>query len=363
MLSTIEGLKKTGFDVVLAIPSNWPFDEDFMARIESLGLRIYKIHIVHFRDDIGWSNKFFPLIPYLRRWKNLLKERLLSYSQLCSIIEIEHPDIVHSNVGIIHDGFWAAKRYKVPHVFHIREYQDKDFNWNILPNKGIFRWMLRHSEAVITISDDIRYHFNLRNSVNAVTIYNGIFSRNDYCLESPKQKFFLCASRISPEKGCEDVLEAFAIFLKKNKTFRLLFAGGGNEEYIMYLKNYARSLRCDEYVDFLGHVQDVKNLMKLATALIVASYNEAFGRMTAEALFQGCFVIGRDSGGTKEIMDKVGGFRFVDIPSLVHKMNYITSLSDEQYRETLSPIQQRTVCLFSIEENISKISRLYRKIV
>lgn len=43
--------------------------------------------------------------------------------------------------------------------------------------------------------------------------------------------------------------------------------------------------------------------MNRATALIVPSPFEAFGLITAEAMFNKCLVIGKDTAGTKEQFD------------------------------------------------------------
>lgn len=74
---------------------------------------------------------------------------------------------------------------------------------------------------------------------------------------------------------------------------------------------------------FLGYRTDISVLMAKAKALIVPSQFEAFGFITAEAMFYGCPVIGRNTGGTQEQMDNIDKamgeavcFRFNDIVEL-----------------------------------------------
>ena len=107
-----------------------------------------------------------------------------------------------------------------------------------------------------------------------------------------------------------DIIWAFALFFRKHVDYKLLIAGFGNESYIAQCVDLAKKLGCEKNVLFSGYVEDVRPLMDNATALVVASYNEGFGRMSAEACFRGCLLIGRNTGGTKEIMDSVGGFPF-----------------------------------------------------
>ena len=58
----------------------------------------------------------------------------------------ENPDIIHTNTGVIHEGLKVAKRLKIPHVWHLREYQDKDFNWEAFP---LFFCILPNVEKIL----------------------------------------------------------------------------------------------------------------------------------------------------------------------------------------------------------------------
>ena len=72
--------------------------------------------------------------------------------------------------------------------------------------------------------------------------------------------------------------------------------------------------------------------MQKATAQIVASRFEGFGFITAEAMFNKCLVIGRNTAGTKEQFDNgvhitgnESGYRFNDIFELVQDMKMAVS--------------------------------------
>ena len=103
--------------------------------------------------------------------------------------------------------------------------------------------------------------------------------------------------------------------------------------------------------------------MKKAKALIVGSYNEGFGRMTAEAAFAGCLVIGRNSGGTKEILKKTGGYTFVNNDGLINAMKDIELLSDEEYIKKAKHAQKVAQQLYSTEQNVDSIYSFYLKIL
>ena len=103
--------------------------------------------------------------------------------------------------------------------------------------------------------------------------------------------------------------------------------------------------------------------MKKAKALIVASYNEGFGRMTAEASFSGCLVIGRNTGGTKEILDETGGLRFNDNIELYNCMIKATNMNELEYKDIVSRAQNKAKEMYSIENNVEGVCEFYHSIM
>lgn len=361
LFTLIEGLKRRNICISLIVPSNWHKDQRFIDKAEELGITLHYAHLVHTCDRDGWSRRPWRLRTFYQELKELAHQRRESYQQICKIIEQESPDIVHTNVGIIHDGYWVAKKYKIPHVFHIREYQDKDFGWQILPTKWLFKLFLIRSSAVICIADSIKKHFRLDHAKNATTIYNGIYSENSLCKIHNKHSYFLFASRVSPEKDPEDIIKTFGEFHKKHIGWQLKIAGYCEPEYLNKLLELAKQYNCENAVMFLGHVNNIPELMQSARALIVASYNEGFGRMSAEAAFNGCLIIGRNSAGTKEIIDKVGGYRFENNKELLTAMTSAAHLSESKYSAQAIISQQKAATIFSIEQNIQNTIDIYNR--
>lgn len=97
---------------------------------------------------------------------------------------------------------------------------------------------------------------------------------------------------------------------------------------------------------FEGFQTNVKSYMTKAKTLIVASPAEGFGRMTAEACFDGCLVIGKNSCGTKEILEQTGGFLYNTQQELIAKMENVASISDEEYKEKALQAQKKPKSCF-----------------
>ncbi len=138
---------------------------------------------------------------------------------------------------------------------------------------------------------------------------------------------------------------------------------GGNLEFIEYLKRLSISCGCFNSIEWLGYQKDVLSYMNKATALIVASHFEGFGRMTAEACFAGCLVIGRNSGGTREILKETSGFLFNDNNELVSSMQMVSSLAPKEYQERALYAQHKAQELYSIDNNIDQTYNFYKEIL
>lgn len=358
-INMINGLKEKGIIPYIVIPKSC-YDPDFIEYTHKNNIEVFSINL-----SSSYYTKPKNLLDFLRLCKHIprvILNKIRGYYQLKRLCIKIKPDIIHTNVGVIHEGLYVAQKLNIPHVWHLREYQTLDFNLNIIPSLKYFCQLLKKSH-VITITKDIKNYFGLNQHPHAHTIYNGIYSQKEQYYEYNKEKFFLCASRISPEKGHKDVIKTFAEYCNLHSEYKLYIAGFGEPTYIEELKTMATEYNCINNIHFLGFIKDMKPLMKKAKSLIVASYNEGFGRMTAEACFCGCIVIGRNTGGTKEILDETGGLQFSSNDELLQQMNYVSQLNDNEYKDIALAAQQKAVNTYSIENNIEQVYILYQSIL
>lgn len=351
----ILGLKEKGVIPIVVYPMQRRKNELFLSILLENNVRGYQVPLrCSILINTSITKKFLQLAA-------LHIVTFISQIYLGRIIKTERPDIIHSNTGVLHIGNTIAHKYNIPHFWHIREYQDLDFHYKILPSKKEFCKILRTS-YVITISKGLIDHFDLNNYNNALCIYNGIYKKTAADINLPKEKFFLSASRVSPEKGINDIIDAFAMIHDRIPEYKLIIAGSGQQNYIDELKRIAKEKSVSKHVKFIGHQDSIKELLKQAKALIVASYNEGFGRMTAEAYFMGCLVIGRNTAGTKEIMDIVSdNYRFDTTEELSRQMITITKIDDERYKDVVCASQKEAIESFSIENNVNRVFTCYKE--
>ena len=324
--------KREDVDLVVSVPCKGPAYD----YLESLNI---KTEIVPTRFNIypKATKRNFLITPI-----KLLKHLLQNYKQerlLLDIVKKHNPDIIYTNVGVVNIGYNVAKKLHIPHIYHLREYQDLDFGMKIIPSRHRFIENLQNSYT-ICITKGIQEHFHLTNNINSKVIYDGL-QKSIIKWDDNKDKYFLFVGRLSKEKNPLSVIRAFCTFAKKNQKYKLLLAGSAmSHEGSVCLLKYCEENHIKDQVLFLGARNDIDYLMQKAYAVIVASDFEGFGRVTAEAMLNGCLVIGRNTTGTKEqfenglsLTGEEIGIRFEGDEDLSEKMHMAVSLTKEKYNE------------------------------
>lgn len=198
-----------------------PIFSDFLKRTK---IRFHPVNIfLSYKEKKRIKNSFF----YFKFVLGRLPKKIYSLFSLLRVVKSFSPDIVHTSTGVVQEGFFASQILSIPHVWHLREYQDKDFGFQFYPSKTVFESLLKYSFS-IPITRDIQKHFNLTEN-NSKVIYDGVDYEKDVLKHNhqKKSKYFLCASRVSPEKGHEETIQAFAKFIVNNPEYELKIAGGG----------------------------------------------------------------------------------------------------------------------------------------
>ena len=122
--------------------------------------------------------------------------------------------------------------------------------------------------------------------------------------QTKDKKLLVLPARITKWKGQADFI-ALAAQLKKHKVhFHALIVGEakkGKTNFLKQLEKKAQSLGVSEHVTFVGHRDDLREIMAIANIVYSLSLEpEAFGRTTIEALSLGVPVIGYAHGGVSE---------------------------------------------------------------
>jgi glycosyltransferase involved in cell wall biosynthesis len=308
-----------------------------------------------FKGKVHWSIKLIRAVwPKIKFLHNLMK-----YARVVK------PDIIDTNVGTVHEGLWASFFLRIPHVWHLREYQDIGCGYWIYPTKSIYKIVLKCSN-VITLTEDLKQYYGLSKSEKVFVIPDGVYHTDEERYEHQKKPYFLCASRIHYQKHIDDAILAFAEISHKYPEYKLLLAGDGGVEYVQEMKLLADQTGVSNRIEFLGfcNKETIKQLMLEAKAVLVPSSYEGFGLMTAESIFNGTLVIGRANGGTCEIIKETGGILYEgEFHELAKAMEKLLELSLTDYEE----ITKRAMALannkYAIDINSKRIVDVYKALI
>ena len=305
--------------------------------------------------DIGSLNHLLHFPFYVLK-------SIITYFQLLKVASHFKPDIVSSNLSFIYAGVYLSKTIKVPHVWHLREYVDKDHNKQ-LPRKRFFETNIKKSHC-IAVSKGVFEYRNLSYDKDAY-IYNGVFSTSDIpCYDSLKEDYFLYLGRITEAKGVTEMIRGFMKFCNQNKNINLVIAGEGTPKYLAKIKAILCEGNALQRVQFLPFHKDIRPLLTKAKALIVPSFFEAYGRITPEALLCGCFVIGRNTGGTKEILENVNaGILFNNEEELTQSMMRVAQMSNDELCNINKSAMDKAAKYYTCEENASYMVKFYQKVL
>lgn len=143
----------------------------------------------------------------------------------------------------------------------------------------------------------------------------------------------LCARRLTPNKGVQNLIEAMPTVLDAVPGARLCIAGDG----IMLdpLRRRAESLGVDGRIQFLGRLSSVelRDWYRRSTLCVTPTLeHEEFGLSTAEALACGTVVLGTPVGATPELLRPLAAELVAEDPSEAALARAILSLLSKPER-------------------------------
>lgn len=362
LLALIGCLKDKGYQISVVVPtSNCAVAQE----LKKMKIPIISIFMPWWEMPTSW-NRFWKILFFLF-YKFEFVEVWYCYLR----IRKKKIDIVHSNSGVIDFGAKLAQKLHCRHVWHFREYGMLDYNLQpLLSEDNMWRYINTHADKQIYISNSLCQYFKRADQQKAIVIYNGIsenymydrtYKRNDSNIS------FLIAGNLQRGKGQWLVVRAAEELIKRNiVNFRIKIAGTSSsmkdsQKYEQELKEFIVNKKLSEYVEMLGRIEDMMSVRKQMDVEIVASFSEAFGRVTVEAMFAGMPVIATNAGANVElIQDMENGllFKREDYLDLANCMEYLITHQQEIIRMGKKAYQE-SKCRYTAKANAEAITEIY----
>lgn len=352
ILEVIKYIKKDNWEIFVFIPERGDIVKELRRNKISYAIVPYNYSVYGKGDE--WYEKFVK--ESLNNLKCLFKMR--------EIVKHEKIDIIHTNSLTHAIGAELAVITNLPHVWHIREllklYYGYRFKFPFL-----MKFLLKNSSRVICISKTVKDYYSKIIPFQTSLIYNPVSiaseEKNDVVWERDKTTFMICGV-IIPEKGQEEAIDAVERLVKKGYTnIELFIVGDGESQYVKKLKNKIQKLHLETNVRFAGFLsaQELQKERQKCNIALICSANEAFGRAMVEAMLSGMFVIGTNSGGTKEIVGLAYGLLFQDgnVDDLTNKMQWAI-----EHCQECNEMAEKNKLFAEQEFNVSKSGKAIEKI-
>lgn len=316
--------------IVVIYPDQRGTAIDYM---ENLGVECY--HIPFGRWDYYISDSIYNKVKTIGK---ILGKGIVGLFQLRRIRKIileKHINVIYSNTSVLYIGALVASLFSMPHIWHIREFGLEDHGISYLfGDKTLIKAINTTASTVIYISKSIenKYSPMINNAVHQNIIYNDISSK----FSIPKNMFNMALNNplriciigsLQEGKGQLVVIKAIELLKEKHISIELHIGGETNGKYYEKIKSYVEIHNLFDCVFFDGFITDVNLYRATMDIGVVASSNEAFGRVTIEGMLSMMVMIGADAAGTSElIISEENGLLYklhdtIDLASKIKKMN------------------------------------------
>ena len=304
---------------------------------------------------------------------SLLNE--IEIGKLDDFIKKNQIDLIHTNTMATLVGAQLARKYDIPHIWHLREFLEEDYACTQI-NNTIFKKVSDYTAQFIAISNSVKSKYIERLGTDKIkVVYNGIpqLTRSINNIQESNnvsnKTIFGIVGVIRKEKG---TLEAIKAFLNLDHNIfpncELWVIGGGienlSDEYIKEIQRVVKESAFGNKVKFWGYRTDISELLDQIDVGLVCSKLEAFGRITIEYMMKEVLVIGANSGGTAELINDGVTGRLYEVGNIVDLNRKMTECLDGSINVQILKKNAKTFSEnFTIDKCVNNIYEIYEKVL
>lgn len=296
-----------------------------------------------------------------------------AFRRLTALLRELRPQIVQTWLFAANSyGRAAALQANVPCILASERCVD---HWKTVLHHWIDRWLARRTERIIVNSSGIR-DFYVGHGLaaekftiipNAVPPAAPSRLRREELLKQLKLpsdvKLIGAVGRLWPQKRYKDLIWATDLLKVVRDDVHLLIIGDGPER--SRLERYRRLVHIEDRVHFLGHRNDVPDLLPHLACLWLASGYEGQPNSVMEAQAAGVPVVASDLPGTRElILDQQTGYLVPLGDRAAFANRTQTLLNDPELAERMGQAgKQRMLSEFSIAKMVDRYAELYESLL
>jgi glycosyltransferase involved in cell wall biosynthesis len=284
------------------------------------GVPTYRYH--------GWNISRLKLEPCL--WKRQAKRLFCLYTAKHGI-----PDLIHVH-SILWGGVSAAEiaaSENIPYLIteHASNYaQGMISSWQ----EPYIRRTVKTAAKVMAVSKALADKLIPYTEGKRIEVLPNMVDTGYFILPPVQRKInpfrFLTVARLTPKKGVDLLIRAFArVFSQEQNVFLDI---GGDGEQRPELEALVKDLFIQDRVSFLGELslEQVRESMWHANAFVLPSYVETFGVVLIEAMATGLAAIATSCGGPDEFINSDTG-RLVKPGDVEELSNALKSIYEHRF--------------------------------
>lgn len=273
------------------------------------------------RSGIKWPVRY--LANFLKYKKSLRRALKIVDNQ----IDFTRIDLIHTNSARNDIGCYLKKKYRVPHLMHIREFADKDFGCVSFDCRYIDIYN-KYVDRFVTISEAVKNHWIQKgiDEKRMITIYNGIHCDDIIPSEDAEKNLsnlkMVIVGGVGTPKGQLDIVKAMALLpVEIRKHIFLDIIGWYDRRYVEEIQKTIACNNLAGHITILGPRNDVHDLLHQYQIGLNCSVCEGFGRSTAEYMHARLGVIASDTGANTELIEH-------NYSGLIYKCGEIEQLAE-----------------------------------
>ena len=327
-------------------------------------------------DILNYSSFFLPYlytvnskkacIKYFIRYVQYILFQNVYSKRVAKVINIKNYDLIHTNNSANDIGSILANKYKIKHIWHLREDGLKQFSYR--PFQTNFKAKnKKRKDIFIAVSRKVKedwVELGIRSNQISV-IYDGIPIENKAIAKTPVKDGIikiLMLGRLTEQKGQLNALKALNKLSDELKqTVHIDFWGEEDDKYAIVLRQYVTNNSLENNVSFRGYTTTVGDVIPQYDMGITCSRDEAYGRTTIEYMMHGLPVLVSNSGASPELLasKKVGEvFDYASNNDLKEKLSFMISNISNYDRDY---IRNYAIEKFSYEKSSEMIIRLFEQ--
>ncbi len=235
--------------------------------------------------------------------------------RIARVVRRFKPEIMITNAMPVPAGALAAKFCGIPHIWCLHEFGERDQNLVFDLGKRFSFWFIHKMSDKVTVNSKALWNFVLQQlpDANLAIVYYAIdIPPTIPDVKLPSGFKLVLLGQITPGKGQHEAIEAVNILRARGLNVRLTLMGSEhNPSYSKCIHDLIEKYNLAGIVKFLGFSPTPLSYLKSADVVMVCSSNEAFGRVTVEAMKLSRPVVGACAAGTAELIkDGVTGLLY-----------------------------------------------------